>query len=156
MLQNKMLLTVIILSMMSLFIVLSANADIINTSVSTGMEIDYGFPFVIEASATNSDSTSASVNITGPVTGATAASSLSFNSLMSHSVVLNFDLSMNANGSTNVSEITGLFNNIVNNFANIDYFASSKEILKVSYDFRISLRSSSLMSQAHFLVSTVR
>ncbi len=34
-----------------------------------------------------------------------------------------------------MSEITGLFNNIVNNFANIDYFASSKEILKVSYDF---------------------
>ena len=73
-----------------------ASAAIIGSSTEANMEIRYNN--IVDVTDTDSGATSASVDITGPVTGATAHSHLELSPLTSHSAVLNFDLGYDGNG----------------------------------------------------------
>lgn len=116
-----------------IFGVLSAatvNASIINTSVNAGMEIRADS--IVDATEDASGVTSASVAITGNLTGASAHSTLGFSSLGSESAVFNFDLGYNSGdyvGSGYIGASSG------GNAGVINYLAMSDVDMTVGWNF---------------------
>ena len=109
----------------------SSQATIVSTDVTTGMEIRYEQG--VDASATDSGTTSSSVAVTGQATGATASSSIGFSTLMDEAATVDFSMAYDGNGyagSGYMGEVDGSENIVV-----IEYFAATDVTMLIDWDF---------------------
>lgn len=110
----------------------TVNASIISTNVQAGVEIRADQ--IVEATATNSGTTSASVDITSDVSGASVHSTLGFSSLSSDAATFNFDIGLNGGNYTGSDGYSGQ-SDWGSNAGFINYFAISNLNLSVSWSF---------------------
>lgn len=118
-----------------LFSTAVVHAAIIGTDVQSSMEIRYfdanSVP-IVDATASDSGVTSASVSISGNVTGGSAYSNLGFSSLGAESATFDFDLGYSGGGYTGSGYLGGAS---AGNNATIEYTATSNFDMSVAWNF---------------------
>lgn len=114
----------------------SLHATIISTDVNAGMAVRYydsNNVLTDDAVATSNGATSASVDVTGSVTGANAYSNLGFSALGSETATFNFDIGYNGNGYSGQGYMGQSGAN--SNNATINYDATSNFDMTVDWNF---------------------
>ncbi len=114
----------------------SANAAIIDVETAADMKVSYADAnnnYIVDAAASTVGNESASVSVSGAVTGADAYSSLGFSALTAESAVLDFDLGYNGNGYNGSGYMGG--GGVTGNYGFVTYDATVDSVLNYSWDF---------------------